>query len=79
MDIKESRALIPDKVLQGNFDPCALFGSEEDILDNVKTMLRAFGPYHHIANLGHGVYPNTDPEKVKFFVKTVKVVSESIR
>jgi uroporphyrinogen decarboxylase len=26
----------------------------------------------HIANLGHGVYPDTDPEKVKVFIEAVK-------
>jgi uroporphyrinogen decarboxylase len=35
-------------------------------------MLRAFGPDRHIANLGHGLYPDTEVEKVKFFVETVK-------
>ncbi len=35
-------------------------------------MLQAFGPQRHIANLGHGVYPDTDPEKVKCFIETVK-------
>ncbi|MEM1405969.1 MAG: uroporphyrinogen decarboxylase [Bacteroidota bacterium] len=79
MNIKESRELMPDKVLQGNFDPCALYGSEEEIANSVKTMLKAFGPFHHIANLGHGVYPDTDPEKVKFFVQTVKEMSQNLR
>ena len=79
MDVQESRELIPDKVLQGNFDPCALYGSEEEIAHNVKTMLKAFGPFHHIANLGHGVYPDTDPGKVKFFVQTVKEMSQNLR
>ncbi|UII24332.1 uroporphyrinogen decarboxylase [Fulvivirga ligni] len=80
MDVKESRALIgPDKVLQGNLDPCVLYGSENDIKEAVKNMLEAFGPYKHIANLGHGVYPDTDPGKVKFFVETVKELSKGMR
>ena len=45
----------------------------------VKNMLEAFGPYKHIANLGHGVYPDTDPGKVKFFVETVKELSKEMR
>lgn len=79
MDIHESRHLMPDKVLQGNFDPCALYGSEKEIEDQVEAMLREFGPYNHIANLGHGVYPDTDPEKVKHFVKAVKRISADLR
>jgi hypothetical protein len=26
----------------------------------------------HIANLGHGVYPDIDPDKVRLFVNTIK-------
>ena len=73
MDITESRELIGDnKTLQGNLDPCALYGSYDQIKKATKNMLRNFGPHRHIANLGHGVYPDTDPEKVKCFVETVK-------
>jgi uroporphyrinogen decarboxylase len=35
-------------------------------------MLDAFGPTKYIANLGHGLYPDTDKEKVKFFIDCVK-------
>ena len=73
MDIAESRKLIGgDKTLQGNLDPCALYGSYDQIKKATKNMLDQFGPNRHIANLGHGVYPDTDPEKVKCFVETVK-------
>lgn len=73
MDIAESRQLIgTQKTLQGNLDPCVLYGSEEQIEKATHSMLSQFGPGRHIANLGHGVYPDTDPEKVKFFVDTVK-------
>ena len=76
MDIKESRALIgPDKTLQGNFDPCALYCTFSEIEKQTKEMLDAFGSTRHIANLGHGVYPDTDPEKVKCFIETVKAHS----
>lgn len=73
MDIKESRALIgEDKVLQGNLDPCVLYGSDESIQRNAEAMLAQFGPTKHIANLGHGVYPDIDPAKVKLYVDIVK-------
>jgi uroporphyrinogen decarboxylase len=76
MDIAESRALIgPHKVLQGNLDPCALYGTDEEVEAATQKMLDAFGPDRHIANLGHGVYPDVEPEKVKTFVKTVKEYS----
>ncbi len=36
MGIEESRILVPDKVLQGNLDPCALYGSVEDVRRETK-------------------------------------------
>ncbi|MEO5599399.1 MAG: uroporphyrinogen decarboxylase [Cyclobacteriaceae bacterium] len=72
MDIAESRRLIPDKVLQGNLDPCALYGSLEDVKRETKKMLDQFGPSGHIANLGHGLYPDTEVDKVRCFIDTIK-------
>jgi uroporphyrinogen decarboxylase len=72
MDIKESRKMIPNKTLQGNLDPCVLYGSFKEIEKQTKKMLKTFGSQRYIANLGHGVYPDTDPEKVKCFIETVK-------
>lgn len=72
MDITESREVFGNKTLQGNLDPCALYGSLSEIEKATREMLKEFGGQRHIANLGHGVYPDTDPEKVKCFVETVK-------
>ena len=35
-------------------------------------MLDQFEDRLHIANLGHGLYPDTDWQKVKYFVEIVK-------
>ncbi|HXC06354.1 MAG TPA: uroporphyrinogen decarboxylase [Bacteroidia bacterium] len=73
MDIAESRALIgPGKTLQGNMDPCLLYAEDEVIERETRQMLDAFGPHRHIANLGHGLYPDTEKSKVKLFVDTIK-------
>jgi uroporphyrinogen decarboxylase len=72
MDISESRRMIPHKTLQGNLDPCVLYGSFKEIEKQTKKMIKNFGGQKYIANLGHGVYPDTDPEKVKCFIETVK-------
>ena len=73
MDIAESRSLVgSEKTLQGNLDPCVLYANDDMIVAKTKEMLQAFGPHRHIANLGHGVYPDIDPRKVKLFVDTVK-------
>ncbi|WP_026463242.1 uroporphyrinogen decarboxylase [Adhaeribacter aquaticus] len=76
MDATTSRQIIGSgKTLQGNLDPCALYGSFDTIRTETKKMLDAFGPERHIANLGHGVYPDTDPEKVRCFIDAVKEFS----
>ncbi len=72
MDIEESRKLIPNKTLQGNLDPCVLYASFGEIEKQTREMIKTFGTQKYIANLGHGVYPDTDPEKVKCFIETVK-------
>ena len=77
MDISESRKLIGDhKTLQGNLDPCALYGSFEDVKKSTRKMLDEFRNSRHIANLGHGIYPDIDPEKVKCFIETVNEYSK---
>ena len=75
MNIEESRKLIPDKVLQGNLDPAALYGSFEVIKKETKNMIEAFGKNRHIANLGHGVYPDIHPDNVKCYIDSVKEFS----
>ncbi|MFP5471194.1 MAG: uroporphyrinogen decarboxylase [Bacteroidia bacterium] len=73
MNIKESRKLIGNnKTLQGNLDPCVLYADFKTIERETIKMLKEFGSSKHIANLGHGVYPDTDVEKVKCFINTVK-------
>jgi uroporphyrinogen decarboxylase len=60
------------KTLQGNVDPCLLYADEKKIISETQIMLNAFGKQKYICNLGHGLYPDIDKEKVKFFVDFVK-------
>lgn len=62
------------QVLQGNLDPCMLYASEENVRNATLEMLKNYGG-KHIANLGHGVYPDTPLDNVKTFVNTVKSFS----
>lgn len=67
-----ARQLAQHKTLQGNVDPCLLYADEKKIISETQIMLNAFGKQKYICNLGHGLYPDIDKEKVKFFVDFVK-------
>jgi uroporphyrinogen decarboxylase len=58
-------------VLQGNMDPCFLYADADRIRKGAEDMLQSFGQ-KHIVNLGHGLYPDIELEKVRVFVDTVK-------
>ncbi len=60
------------KTLQGNADPCLLYANEQTIITETHAMLKTFGKQSYICNLGHGLYPDIDKEKVKLFVNIVK-------
>jgi len=70
-DIEQARTQVQGKALQGNMDPTQLYASPESIARATTAMLDRFGR-KHIANLGHGVYPDTPLEGVRTFVNTVK-------
>ena len=74
MDVPQMRKIIGnERTIQGNLDPCALYSSHQEVENETIKMLRSFdGNKRHIVNLGHGVYPDVDHEKVKTFIKTVK-------
>lgn len=73
MDVEKIRTDIGEtRTLQGNLDPCALYASHQEVEAITNKMLNSFQSKRHIVNLGHGVYPDIDPEKVKTFIKTVK-------
>lgn len=73
MDVDSIRNEIGEsRTLQGNLDPCVLYASHENVETETKLMLNSFKSKRHIVNLGHGVYPDVAPEKVKTFIKTVK-------
>jgi uroporphyrinogen decarboxylase len=72
IDIATARQLAPTKTLQGNLDPCVLYADEATIKMEAEKMLQAFGKQQYICNLGHGVYPDVDAEKAKFFIECVQ-------
>lgn len=72
IDPAKARAVAGDKTLQGNADPCLLYADDTTIVAETEKMLRTFGRDRYICNLGHGLYPDLQKEKVKLFVDTVK-------
>lgn len=72
IDPKNARAAAPAKTLQGNLDPCILYADKTTIKFETEKMLRAFGGQRYICNLGHGVYPDVEFEKAKYFIEVVQ-------
>jgi uroporphyrinogen decarboxylase len=74
MDLGKVRELIGNKVaLQGNLDPTTLYAPEDVIKDRALKTLKSYGNGGgHIFNLGHGILPDVEPEKLKTLVKFVK-------
>ena len=56
-------------VLQGGLDPKLLLASEQKILNTARKYLDIFKGLPYIFNLGHGLLPETDPDKVSKLVK----------
>jgi uroporphyrinogen decarboxylase len=71
-NIAQAKTKLKGKTLQGNLDPCALYADKATIKQLTEKMLSDFGSQHYIANLGHGLYPDIEVDKVKFFIETVK-------
>lgn len=62
--------------LQGNLDPAALYSSTGDLDKEIERIMQARGESdhifsHHIFNLGHGIYPDINPDRVAYLVDAV--------
>lgn len=68
-----------DVAVQGNLDPLTLFAPEEVLLRRVDDVLaRAGGRPGHVFNLGHGVLPETPPQRVAALVHRVHEATSAI-
>ena len=69
-------------VLQGNLDPAALFASDDELRRLTREMLDEFGVGSSggglIANLGHGMLPEHDVNKLAVFVDEVHRYSKEL-
>ena len=60
---------LTDVVLQGGLNPKLLLSSEKEVLEAAKKYLDIFKGVPYIFNLGHGLLPDTDPDKVNKLIK----------
>jgi len=76
-DIGAARVRVGDRVsLQGNMDPALLRASPDRIRAEVASILASFGAGEgHVFNLGHGITPDIEPDRVAAFVDAVRELS----
>ena len=56
-------------VLQGGLDPKILLSNNQEIIDAARKYLEIFKGKPYIFNLGHGLLPETDPDKVSKLIE----------
>jgi uroporphyrinogen decarboxylase len=73
-DLGAARQAVADRVaLQGNLDPSALLAPTDVVRAETLRVLESFGKGPgHVFNLGHGITPDVDPERVAVLVETVR-------
>ena len=76
-DLGDARARVGQRVaLQGNMDPSLLYASPERLRREVDTILASYGQGSGLVfNLGHGIHPHVQPDKVAVVVDAVHDLS----
>ncbi|MGI9311617.1 MAG: uroporphyrinogen decarboxylase [bacterium] len=79
--LDQARRRIGNRVaLQGNLDPAILRATPETIEAETERLLQQFGNAPgHVFNLGHGITPDIDPDRVGYLVDAVHRISGLIR
>jgi uroporphyrinogen decarboxylase len=80
VNLDAARARVGGQVaLQGNLDPCVLYASPERIKAAVGEVLAQFGRGSgHVFNLGHGIHPDVNPDRVSVLVDAVHELSRPL-
>ncbi len=73
ISLSEAYQRVGDRVaLQGNMDPAVLYASQDIVKAEVSRIIQEAGNRPgHVFNLGHGIHPAIDPEKVAVLVDSV--------
>ena len=64
-----AKANLTNVVLQGGLDPKILLKSDDEMFKGATKYIEAFKDIPYVFNLGHGLLPETDPDKVNKLVK----------
>ena len=55
--------------IQGGLDPKLLLGSEKEMLMAATKYIKTFNDFPYVFNLGHGLLPETDPDRVEKLIE----------
>ena len=64
-----AREKLKNVVIQGGLNPNILLKSDEDITKAATKYIQTFKDIPYVFNLGHGLLPETDPDKVQKLIK----------
>lgn len=64
-----------DGCVQGNLASRHMVTGGQELIDDTRRIVKAFGKGAHIFNLGHGITPDADPENVQLMIDTVRETS----
>ncbi len=72
IDIQDAARKIGNKALQGNLDPSLLLGDLKNLKQGIDSILSQAGTRRgFIFNIGHGLFPQTNPQLVKAAIRQV--------
>ena len=60
---------LKDVVIQGGLSPNVFFKSDKEMISEATKYMKIFEGLPYVFNLGHGLLPETDPDKVKKLIK----------
>tara|TARA_X000001036_G_scaffold279952_1_gene260025 strand:+ start:233 stop:1243 length:1011 start_codon:yes stop_codon:yes gene_type:complete len=69
VDPRWAKDKLKNVVLQGGLDPKILLKSEKEMLDGATKYIQIFKDIPYIFNLGHGLLPETDPDRVRKLIE----------
>ncbi len=70
--LRDAAAALPGRAVQGNLDPAVLLASPPTVRHATRQMMAEAPARGWIANLGHGIRPETPVESVEAFVETIR-------